>query len=658
MTTASIQPQTRSTARLHGAEPLPRVVQVRLRAPLLATLLAIPNAYWIIQMEKVRDGPYPTTISLLMNALIWLVLLLLLNQGLKRLRPAWQFSPAELLLIYTMLCVASAMAGNDFTPVLIQMIAHPTYYVREGVVPPSLLTHLPALLINTDYEALRAYFVGGSSLYRWEHLAAWLPPMLTWLVFIALLWWTMLCLVSLVRHQWSESERLAFPLVELPLRMVDPEGTLWRSRLLWLGFAIAGGINLLNGLRYWFPTLPEIPVKHQDLAVYLPDRPWNAVQWLPVSFYPFVIGIGYLMPLDLTFSCWFFYLFWKTQLVFTAAMGWDITPDFPYIREQGIGAYMGIGLFLLIGGRGLVQQIIRHLRHPNQSDLRDEGEAISYRVAVWGLGFGLLGLTGFLTLFGLRWSVALTAMVLYLLMSLVIVRLRAEFGAPVHDQHFSGPDHVLTRLMGTQGYTARELSMLNFFYWFNRAYRSHPMPFALEGLKMARVSGSSLRQFWLWMLWAGLWGALLAFWAYLHHAYRYGAGAAFFQGQLFGMEAYNRLNNWLTLPQKAHSGAQIATALGFAITWALMWLRNRFHGFLLHPIGFAISGSWAMNLVWLPLALAWFIKLLVVRYGGLQLYRQLLPFFLGLILGEAVVGMGWSLIGVLFNIPTYSFWGQ
>jgi hypothetical protein len=31
--------------------------------------------------------------------------------------------------------------------------------------------------------------------------------------------------------------------------------------------------------------------------------------------------------------------------------------------------------------------------------------------------------------------------------------------------------------------------------------------------------------------------------------------------------------------------------LGFAITWALMWLRNRFHGFLLHPIGFAISGS-------------------------------------------------------------------
>jgi hypothetical protein len=184
------------------------------------------------------------------------------------------------------------------------------------------------------------------------------------------------------------------------------------------------------------------------------------------------------------------------------------------------------------------------------------------------------------------------------------------------------------------------------------------MPFALEGLKMARVSGSSLRQFWLWMLWAGLWGALLAFWAYLHNAYRYGAGAAFFQGQLFGMEAYNRLNNWLTLPQKAHSGAQIATALGFAITWALMWLRNRFHGFLLHPIGFAISGSWAMNLVWLPLALAWFIKLLVVRYGGLQLYRQLLPFFLGLILGEAVVGMGWSLIGVLFNIPTYSFWGQ
>jgi hypothetical protein len=112
------------------------------------------------------------------------------------------------------------------------------------------------------------------------------------------------------------------------------------------------------------------------------------------------------------------------------------------------------------------------------------------------------------------------------------------------------------------------------------------------------------------------------------------------------------------LPQEAHRGAQTATVFGALVAVGLMWLRGQFYGFPLHPIGFAISGSWAMNLVWFPLALAWGIKLAIIRYGGLPLYRRLLPFFLGLILGEAVVGMGWSLVGVAANIPAYSFWGQ
>jgi hypothetical protein len=38
------------------------------------------------------------------------------------------------------------------------------------------------------------------------------------------------------------------------------------------------------------------------------------------------------------------------------------------------------------------------------------------------------------------------------------------------------------------------------------------------------------------------------------------------------------------------------------------------------------------------------------------MYRQALPFFLGVILGECVLGSGWTLIGIFFRIPTYAFW--
>jgi hypothetical protein len=80
-------------------------------------------------------------------------------------------------------------------------------------------------------------------------------------------------------------------------------------------------------------------------------------------------------------------------------------------------------------------------------------------------------------------------------------------------------------------------------------------------------------------------------------------------------------------------------------------------GWPFHPIGYAISGSWSMNLVWLPLLIAWLAKLTVLRYGGLRLYRIALPFFLGLILGDCTMGTLWSLIGLLLGTPTYNFWG-
>ena len=64
-----------------------------------------------------------------------------------------------------------------------------------------------------------------------------------------------------------------------------------------------------------------------------------------------------------------------------------------------------------------------------------------------------------------------------------------------------------------------------------------------------------------------------------------------------------------------------------------------------------------MNLVWMPLLFAWVIKGLILRYGGVRLYRQAMPFFLGLILGQCLVGSFWHLIGWALDIQPYSFWG-
>ncbi len=47
----------------------------------------------------------------------------------------------------------------------------------------------------------------------------------------------------------------------------------------------------------------------------------------------------------------------------------------------------------------------------------------------------------------------------------------------------------------------------------------------------------------------------------------------------------------------------------------------------------------------------------MLKFGGLRLYKTAVPFFFGLILGEMTIGCIWSLIGISFNIPYFSFWG-
>ena len=48
-------------------------------------------------------------------------------------------------------------------------------------------------------------------------------------------------------------------------------------------------------------------------------------------------------------------------------------------------------------------------------------------------------------------------------------------------------------------------------------------------------------------------------------------------------------------------------------------------------------------------------KWIILKHGGMGTHRKMIPFFLGLILGEFIIGSVWSLIGVTINLPMYRF---
>ncbi len=641
---------------------------MRARLVFLLLLLIPLNAYWVVCSEAVRYAGHPTTTSLYYNCIFWLCALLILNGLLRRFLPRASLWRGELLLLYFCLQLTSGLAGHDMSEVLLPILSHAYEHAdAANNWKDILLPHLPQWLVVSDKHALTAFYEGHDSLYRPENGGPWLIPVVSWAGFLGVLCAVMLALNILLRKQWTERERLPFPILSLPLEITRQDTPLFRNPLLWLGVSVAVALQLWNGIAFLYPNVPMLPIKAEDVGGQLfTSRPWNAVGWLPVGYYPFGIALGTLLPTDFLFSSWFFFWFWKGQSVLSAAMAWDRTPGFPYVTAQSLGGYIGVALTALYLARHHLKMIFRYLWDEPPTDPDDADSPITYRVAAAIVLIGMTLLTIFCLVAGMSPFYIAAFWVLYLLIALAVTRMRAELGPPVHDLHMGGPDTMLPRIMGPTAIDRSTLTMFGLFYGFNRAYRCHPMPIQLEALASGTRGNFGPEQrgytklLFRLLLIMGFVGPVVAFWALLHLGYTNGAESANIGPpnvfSIFGSEPWERYTSQVRVPQPPQTGESVAIVVGILFAILLNVLRMRIVGFPFHPVGYAVASSWGMSILWMPMLIAWVIKVLVLRYGGLPFYRTLLPLFYGVILGECVMGSLWTLLSMFSGLPMYGFW--
>ncbi len=206
-----------------------------------------------------------------------------------------------------------------------------------------------------------------------------------------------------------------------------------------------------------------IPIKLPDQNANFVTRPWSSMGWLPVRFYPFGIGLGMLLPVDLLFSCWFFFVVWKAQLILTAQFGWETVRGMPFIQEQSFGAYMGISVFAVAVSRHHFINLARHFLDM-KSDIDDTGEPIRYKWAMWFIIMGSLFLVWFSRRAGMSGWVIIPFFLIYFAMSVAITRMRAELGPPAHDLHAAGPDAIITNIVGPRELGTRNLSVMSMYF--------------------------------------------------------------------------------------------------------------------------------------------------------------------------------------------------
>ena len=664
MAVAQLRPARKIEAENQNPQPAHSGEKALTWKSILLCLFLLPvNSYWVVQMEVVRYSAHPTTISLLFNTVFILLVLTVINKGVSRYAPATALHRGELLLVYTVLCIGSCVSGHDMLEVFVPMLTYPFKHATAANGWANLINpHLRSHLFVTDENIYKSYYIGNDSIWHKRYILAWLPVTLIWTFFVSMLLFVMLCINSILRKQWRDSERLTYPIVQLPLQITSeqafqPAG-IFRNRLFWTGFIIAGLIDQINSLNYYYPSIPTILTpgfgqSYLNIGQFFTTKPWNSIGWTPLSFYPFMIGLGMFMPLDFLFSCVVFYWFWKFEKVMSVALAYDQDPRFPYTENQAFGAYLSFCLYSIYISRGYLKQVVlRILGKPSTVD--DRHEPMRYRSAAIGIGIGITSLLVFAHYMGLPYHLGIIFFIIYFALAVAITRMRAELGTPMHDLHFTGPEEMMTRVAGTRAFDADTLTVFSIFFWFNRAYRSHPMPQQLEGFKLAEQTRTGYKQWSAAMVVFGSLAVFVAFWVILHLMYSYGAEGK--SKMTFGAEAYNKLDGWLRTPEVGKPPEFFAITAGFGIAFFLQFLRMKLPWWPLHPLAFAVTSSWEINLVWGPLFLAWLFKSLILRYGGRGGFHKALPFFIGLMLGQFVVGSIWNIYGISVGLPTYQFW--
>ena len=623
------------------------------RSLLLGVLLIPINVYWMTIVEVKYYSLDGSCLPLFIQPIFIMFVCVVANLILKRIAPQRILRQGELLTIYIMVAISCTFAGHDTMQNMFGSIAHPFRFATEENEWQTLFfRYLPSWLTVSDQQSLQGFYEGESSFYTNHNFTVWLKPLVFWGLFFLTMMFMMLCINTLVRKRWAEQEKLAYPIIQLPLHLSEAGGSsLLKNRMMWVGFTIAVVIGVVNGINYLFPQFPLIPYIKRT-AVFqniFTERPWSAIRGTRISIYPFAVGLAFFLPLDLSFSCWFFFVVRLAEFVIAAALG---TRYFPALNEQAYGAW--VALFVLavwVTRRHLVQVLKKALGFRTMMD--DTDEPMPYRAALLGIIGSLIALGIFANIAGMALWIAAIFFGVYFLLSFAITRVRAELGTP-HEIYYVNPHDMLAMVGGTRQFDTSSLTIMSLFYWFNRGYRNHPMPNQIEAFKLAESTGMGNRRLWVAMLIAIVVGIMATFWANLDITFRNGAvaKAGGFKGWV-GRESFGRLQRWLHNPSDPNVVGIGFMGIGALLTFVMMYMRMHFLWWPFHPAGYALAISFAMDYFWFAFFVAWFLKLMILRHGGLKLHRKVAPLFLGLILGDYVIGSIWAIIGPATGVRTY-----
>ena len=662
-----------SSSTKREAGPLDRFTPVRPRTYVIG-LIAVVGVCILVAFAELIASRGGSIDAILLGATHMppgaigvLIVLLVANAVVRKISKRLGLNSAELGVIYFMLVCAALLSSFGLATQLLPNLIGINYFAnpQDHIWQKTFYKHISPWLVPWDpngpeHQLVSVRFYEG--LRMGEHIPwnLWIRPLACWLVFAFLMFFTMACAATLLRRQWVDNEKLTFPLVQLPMELVNEESSsaFIRSKAMWLGFALPAIVHSLNGLHNSFPNVPAMPSFFSVNAL-LVTPPWNQmmITFLVLSFS--IIGFAYLLPLDVSFSMWFFLLFFRLQDYIALSLGrqLDQAPLYGgsryYQAYQSTGAFVAIVITMLWFARPHLKIIGQRVFGGAKPEV-DRDEYMSYKTAFWGGIISFLLMLVWLRLVGMSpWVGLFMVGTFVIVVMLVLTRFVSEVGLLMLQPVFRPLDlwavAAPKAALGAQNLTV--LAFLNGI--FMRDPRSL-MPAFMDSMKGADMVSARKRSVATGALIGVVFAAVVALYVQLRIIYSHGGihlNSWFFiaNPRLYFDESAGILTR--KVPYFDYR-APIWFAIGTAFTFFLYAMRAKFWWWPFHPLGYAIGCAWPAMVYWSSFFVGWLVKSLILRYGGATTYRNFRPFFLGLILGEFATGIAWALLSGLLGLAS------
>ena len=654
MSIISTEPQNETTSSSPDTDRWAITSRCLVIGSLSALSIALILPYTLNVMRGSRIGLSSVTPAAF---ILFFVLLLTIQVILTLLKRSWHLRPGELAVIFVMMAIATAIPTRGVSQKLVVGITGVIFYATpENNWAELIHPVLAEWLVISDSQAVRDLYYGGSRI-PW-HL--WMPVLLRWLLFFVAYHLMLLSALVILRRQWVEHERLAFPMAQVPLAMLQDNGRpdaiikpFFRNPVMWAGFIFCFLINSTNILHNYFPWIPAFMGQVQHMIFRDQAEIIFRINFL-------MLGFAYFINTGVAFSMWFFYLLRVLQAGTFGMLGIDLAENLgpgdatgpvggPIFAHQMMGALIVMAVFGLWTARTHLMEVLRKAWNKD-APVDDSREVMSYRAAV------LCFLGGGSFVFFWLWQSGMPAWItpIFIFATLVIMiglaRVVAETGVPTITPAMA-PANFLTSGFGTTalgmtGVVAAGFSLI----WASGFMTFITAPMA-NALRMGSEITRNRRSFVLAIIAAAVVAMVAATWFQLHLAYEHGGlnlNTRYYYVYAQTAPLFSELK--LNSPSEPSIGGWIWTGVGAAVMVGLMVARHTFAWWPFHPVGFAISSSWVLNATWMSILVAWLIKLLVLNYGGPSLYERTKPFFMGIILGQFVAAGFWLLVDSITGV--------